>query len=387
MDIYNFIYDQVLPIELEEAGVDFRDVGMGIGFSHQEAIDYLRRVFPPEWIQEQLEEGVNEVLPYATGQRDSFSLTLRIDDRLEEVISTLKAVVQDSDVYNHVLEEVVWPKFKGDIPLSELPYGLELTPDQVIDRVKEVVPEEWFDQQIEEGIDALAPYLTGESESFAIVVPLQARGQEALAVLERWLGDGIEVHTRRYFREGYRFTDQDLRRIVSDKYGSEWVDRLDDAREWTGKGLVVTERDLKDALEPGEIETLENARQSLRAFRGYLFALFAALVAVAGAVGLLAGRGWWSRLGWTVAPLLLSGLLVASGLSAGSSIARWGVDGIIRDADINAAYADKLAELHHVFIDALVGPMVILGSVLLALGVLMLGAGIYGSFFQAERRR
>ena len=554
LDAYNFLYDQVVPLELAENDVDLQDLGIGISLTNEQLVGYAKRVLPTAWLQEQTESVAGELGPYLAGREDHFSIRMRLDDRVEEAVLTLKDVVRDSQVYGYVLVEVLRPELaKGDV-LSQLPYGLKLTPDQVVAGVEEIVPEQWFLQQIDQGLDAVAPYLTSESETFEIVIPLQDRGLAALGVVEGWLqgalgsgaqeyllqeqivpvlrqnlggqvqlplgvtltqdemlaavsqvlteewiaarlddavgalgpyligtadsfvvlipladrmqlavdllvgavdakyqalfeslpectlqqllslnlsldqvppcvpagtsydqfkaalglnllgeldlgvmdqlpagieftdrdltravgSSGLLENVRGYFKEGYRFTDRDLRRVVKDSYGNDGLKRLNDIRGWIRDGFVVTDDDLKEEL-GADVTTLEDARSVLRTARSLLLAPFVFLLLVAAGVGFLGGRTWWSRLGWAGVPLLTSGLAVVVALLVGTSVRGGIADDQIQTADLHATYVAKLLELRQVVTDALVGPMVIQGVLVLVLGAVMVGLGVYGS--------
>ena len=144
------------------------------------------------------------MVPYVTGQTDESSITIPLADRMEDAVKVAEELVRDADIYNYLLEERARPEMaKSDVALrlSNLPYGMTLTPDQISAGIEEVLPEEWLRERIEEVLDEVTPYATGKADDFALLIPLQNRADAALLVLEGWLLTGLDGGTYDYLLE------------------------------------------------------------------------------------------------------------------------------------------------------------------------------------------
>ncbi len=561
LDAYNFTYDSALPAALEDQEVNTEDVGLGISLTHVEIVEYVKRVLSPEWVQQNVEQGVKQLVPYATGQIDEFSITIPLADRVEDAVEVAEELVRDADIYSYLLEEQVRPAMATNDVLANLPYGITLTPDQIIAGIEQVLPEEWLRQWIEEVLDEVTPYATGKTDDFTILIPLQDRADAALPVLEGWLLTGLDggtydylleeqiaptvsgalgpqvrlpfgititddevvdaigqvlplrwvsnrisdafeamgpyltgrtdsfiieiplrdrvqvavetleattdekfqtfisslpvctlpqlqalelslestpecvppgvtygllktlvgldiqeqletlvvealpevieftdedllgllgpdaplEQTREQLRNGITFTDQDLRRLVLEQGGQANMDLLDDVRRYLKEGFTFTEQDIKNEIGAADFDTLDSARGYVDTLRSLLFLLIIVLLAVAAGIGFLGGRNWWSRLGWAGVPLVISGAAVAAALSVGKHLVESVTEGPIQDADILEVLTEKALEFQAELINTFINPLVVQGAIVLVVGTVMVGLGVYGSFFRPRQ--
>jgi hypothetical protein len=63
-----------------------------------------------------------------------------------------------------------WSAFEKSVP-----FPLDLTLDDIFEGVKTVFSAPWLAEQADAVLGALVPYLTGETESFSVVIPLDER--------------------------------------------------------------------------------------------------------------------------------------------------------------------------------------------------------------------
>lgn len=201
LDVYNFLYDEAIPLAIDEASkrgdLDLGDVPLGITLTPQRIAGYAERVAPPEWLQAQVEQAISQAVPYVTGETDTVRITVRLDDRVEVAAAVARELVKEGDAYGYLMRELVTPAVE-DVNLGTLPFGLSLTTDKAVAGIREVVPKDWFDARVDQALDAAVPYVTGKTDAFAITVPLRDRSDAALAVLRRWLQDGLAGPTYDY---------------------------------------------------------------------------------------------------------------------------------------------------------------------------------------------
>ena len=270
LDFYNFLYDDAIPAALddakekkergEEGGLDLEeDLPLGLSFTNEEVVSTVKRVLPQDWLQANVEQVIGQAVPYVTGETDSFTITVPLDDRVETAIEVVEEWVRDAETYDYLMEDVVTKALEENrSQFDGLPYGLSLTPERVLEGIREVVPQEWLDQRIEEVVDEVTPYVTGKEEDFSILIPLQDRARAALPVLEGWLLEGLEGDTYDYLLEeqitpvvlsglgslvslpfGITLTDQEVLDALAQVLPREWVqERVSDAFDAFGPYLI-----------------------------------------------------------------------------------------------------------------------------------------------------
>ena len=212
MDAYNYIYSDAIPFALREGEVDVAEDYPWLNTTNQGIADSVKRVLPPEWIQTNVEEVINQAVPYATGETDSFEITVMLDDRVEAAADEAKSIIRNADIHTAVMDELVRPNIVDDqTGLLDLPFGMSLTDDEILDEVLEIVPPEWVNAQVEQVLDGVTPYVVGKEESFSITLPVQERAPVAVEVLRGWLLSAVEDGGAR----DYIFNDQVLPAIQS----------------------------------------------------------------------------------------------------------------------------------------------------------------------------
>lgn len=557
VDFYNFLYDTALPQALDDSGVDLQQGIVGLNLTNEHVTTYAKTVFPPEFLEATVIEVTSELIPYLTGETDAFAIQIPLNGRVGAALGVVRTAVDESDVYGYVFDELVAPEVGPDSRyLASLPYGLTLSGDEIIAGLQEVAPRDWLEGQIDAALTEIEPYVTGDAESFAIVIPLQERVSIALDVFSRWLqgsiatggaydylleeqivpvvtenlggaavlpfgvkitdteliealgevlppswvservgdaidalgpyitgqtdelrlviplGDrwavaseqlvgladakfealydalpdctleqlldfspsltefpackapivtyddlkalvGLDVLTeltgsivgllpqdivvteaellglvadavdldqiRGYLRDGYAYTDVDLRADVADLAGASYLDRYDEVLGWLRDGVVFTEQDVRDEIEPSDFELFDNVRGWIGLGRSLLFLLFLVPALIAAAIGVLGGRNWGSRLAWAGVAPLLAGLLVASSLGVGIGPAGDALKDVIRSFSGEPILIEKTVDVGQALVDAFSGPIRTQGTILAAIGLAMVAGGIVGS--------
>jgi hypothetical protein len=75
-DVYNFIYDEALPAALAEADTQSTEFPVEMRLVESDVVGVMRETFPPEWIEEQVEETIEEAIPYLLGDVEAFQITI-----------------------------------------------------------------------------------------------------------------------------------------------------------------------------------------------------------------------------------------------------------------------------------------------------------------------
>jgi hypothetical protein len=183
-DIYNFVYDELLPVALDEAEEemekdDSSDFTVDISAIKDDIVSAAREMLPPEWLQEKVELATNTIIPYFVGKTDEFTYTLEPSD-LQQRIDTAVQVIKDDILRGNIFTSVYddGMSYLADElleNLDEMPYSITLTKEDIESSLRTVGSKEWIISQAEAAIDSIKPYITGESDEFTITIHLKDR--------------------------------------------------------------------------------------------------------------------------------------------------------------------------------------------------------------------
>jgi hypothetical protein len=194
LDAYDFFYDALLPPILEQWGLDVTRAPASLGLSAEGLSAKMKRIIPPETLELQVSDAIEGVLPYLAGRSDSFELTLEPGRRVEDAADVIRDLVREPELYGYLLDGFVreplqpaWSAFEKSVP-----FPLDLTLDDIFEGVKTVFSAPWLAEQADAVLGALVPYLTGKTESFSVVIPLDERAGVAAEVLKGWLHRVLE---------------------------------------------------------------------------------------------------------------------------------------------------------------------------------------------------
>ena len=310
-DVYNFVYDDVIPAALEEVEVDDTlDIPIDISDIEDELVSIARTTFPPQWLQTQFESVTITIIPYFVGDTDNFVYTLWLKDSVISAGDAIKDEILRGDVFTYVYDDVV-PYMAGELfdSLGGLPPSVTITQHDIENTLRTTVTQEWLASQLEAAVDSVLQYMAGDSGHFTISVPLQTVvTDEALLEL---LGAGNEDYldeAQSWINGQWIYTDADL----LNELDSDDEETLEDVRDWIKDGYTLTEADLRDALSDsqGALDNFDNIRDWIHTGRTWLWALWLLPVILIVAIGFLGGRRWKSRATWALGCLLLASVIV-----------------------------------------------------------------------------
>ncbi len=318
-DAYDLLYDRELIPRIEDASQ--KELPLGIEVTGDRLVSAARSIIPPEWVQEQVENILDEVTPYLKGDSDTFTIRIPLSGRVGIAIAEIKQLLRETDVYDLVYDEVIAPQVTEQLgdTIGGLPFGVTVSSDEVVSALREVAPPAWVQQQAERLLDEASPYLTGQVDSFETEVSLvdnkrQARrvltelaerkihGQidalptcrtidqaraalsggsgslpscippniDANEVLGR-LGINVGAEVARFvlapIPSSITFSDLQLRNALEAAGAGANLEQLDDIRSLLGNGWTYTQDDLREDLtengDESDFETLQDLRSFL----------------------------------------------------------------------------------------------------------------------------
>ena len=199
-DIYEFVLNDLLTSALDEQRererkqrdaddsdqIDTRTLLLSSGLTTEQIVSAVNRALPPEWAQELVERNFDEVGRYLIGERDEFAVTPAAADRVKAVVEELKSLIRTADSYEVLFQEAITPAIEKWVE-KDLPLGLEVTSDRLVQAARAVIPREWVEEQVEIVLDEVTPYITGERDTFQIEVQLADRVEIALEEVQKLL--------------------------------------------------------------------------------------------------------------------------------------------------------------------------------------------------------
>ena len=139
------------------------------------------RALTAEWLAVQIEQALDEFTAYLVGESDSFEVRVQLTDaQVATAVEETKVILREADAYDLVFPGVVEPVLEDVLgPEIELPYGVSVARDEVIDALGQGASPSWVQLQAERLIDYVGPYVAGRSDGFSTEVTLTRNKEEA----------------------------------------------------------------------------------------------------------------------------------------------------------------------------------------------------------------
>jgi hypothetical protein len=108
-DIYNFIYDDLLPAALAEANFagGISEAGIDISWLEPYLIDIAEQTVPREWLEIQVEQAVNGVVPYVWGKTESFNIRITLKDRVVAAGGAIKNTLHKEGLSSALYDQLI----------------------------------------------------------------------------------------------------------------------------------------------------------------------------------------------------------------------------------------------------------------------------------------
>lgn len=193
---YDFLFEEVIIPRINEAlSVE---LPLGITISDEQLIESVNAIVPPDWVQAQVETALDEITPYAVGERDNFTVNIRLDDRVSIALEEVKVILRNADAYDLLYDQVIDPGIAGALGDGvPLPFGLYVTTDEILVAMRQVAGADWVQTQAERVIDQASPYMSGQVDTFAVNVSLVNNKREAhdvvVDIIQRKLTEQVDA--------------------------------------------------------------------------------------------------------------------------------------------------------------------------------------------------
>jgi len=177
-DVYDFVYDEVLPATLDE--VEKNDTSDDIPVSLSPIKDDLasaaRKILPPAWLKSQFESATRAIIPYLTGSADEFTYTLPFRSKVGTATAVIKQDILHGEAFDSIYNDLIaYAADKMLDNLDKLPYTLTISKDETENSLKDAFSKQWMAAQLDTAIDSVTPYLTNDSDHFTVTFNIRDR--------------------------------------------------------------------------------------------------------------------------------------------------------------------------------------------------------------------
>ncbi|HIF72411.1 MAG TPA: hypothetical protein EYQ61_07660 [Dehalococcoidia bacterium] len=208
-EMYDYVYDNIvgnLVHDMVEKGIE---VNSGLGEESAPAVlkfddidaaslaitDLIETLLPREYVQEKFEESLNDLVPYARGQVDEFTIDLEVQERVRSVPAAARKIVSDLELTERVIEDLLVPQLDSlSDQVTEQALGISFTPEELETNARLIFAPEWLEGQLFGAIDEVTPYFAGDTDTFTVKLQFGDRIVVAGQLLKDKLSDGDTLY-------------------------------------------------------------------------------------------------------------------------------------------------------------------------------------------------
>ena len=162
----------------------------------EEAPESLRAVVPPEWLQEQVEQVIDQLGGYLTGRQDEFHISVPLRERAIALSQEVQRLLPYDTLYDQVMLKLVRPGIDEALESGDAaPFGTQVTTDEVAASLERVFPKDWVRAQADAVLPQVTAYMVGDQDSMTIRIALDERADAALEEIKTLLrkADDFEI--------------------------------------------------------------------------------------------------------------------------------------------------------------------------------------------------
>jgi len=194
-DLYKLVMEnQVRPLVSEASK---NELPFDVSVDEDQLMASIQKIISKAWLTGQVDSVLSEVVPYAVGAKDTFAVTVTVDDRVEVAVGEVKVLMAEANAYEALFEGSIAPNISSSIGNSaKLPYGVEISDEEISAILKKTAPPSWMQKTTESILDNATPYLVGRTDEFTISINIEPNKEEAvsdlMALAEQKLNDKLD---------------------------------------------------------------------------------------------------------------------------------------------------------------------------------------------------
>src|SRR4030042_408444 len=193
-DIYNFVYDEALPVALDEIDEDSSsDIPIELADFKSEITSAAREIAPPEWLQEQVESAIDVLVPYFTGDKDQFTVRIEVGELVAPTADAIIEIFPVQQTYDYLLDQIITPMVAEQLEDGvDLPFKVSLSEEEISSAIKQILPPGWIHDRFVEIVRASEAYIQG-TETISVNIDLTERKADASDVITAIADQELEV--------------------------------------------------------------------------------------------------------------------------------------------------------------------------------------------------
>ncbi|MDP7627236.1 MAG: hypothetical protein QF530_04905 [SAR202 cluster bacterium] len=323
-DYYNLLYEELMGPTIRSSIGELAVLPHQVQLTEKEIVAVLRKVAPPEWVEKEVENALDEAAEYLVGNEESLTLSIDISTNKEAAVDGLINLATNRlDEHLKSLPNCSLKDVEQILALrsTKLPFcypssaGLRARMETLVDKYRKDVVNSVRPRILESIPNSISfDESSLDDKSSRHSEYKITSGSISMSVSDTSNVSGILHDLRKLIIDGWQFTDKDLQSMITDSGGEGTWDKFMHARELMSTGFKYSDSDLQDTLlESGgqkSIDNLQTVRNYLHIAGKYRFAVYAPAVLIAIFIGMLGGRAWISRLAWSAASTAVASLII-----------------------------------------------------------------------------
>ena len=192
-DVFPVLYEQLIELITDEMAPAEDETLDMLAISEEEMETMLRRVVPEDWLLAQLDSAIDEMVPYLTKETEHFTLEIDLTEPLNKLEGALIDFLSKPETYDSLVVDMLAEAITQNLgEVTELPFGIELTDDEIIATAKDILTLEWYQVLVQDMGGQIFAYLRGTQDELELTIPLADRKPEIAEALSRLADVKIE---------------------------------------------------------------------------------------------------------------------------------------------------------------------------------------------------
>ena len=250
--IIDTAYSEILPEVSQEIAVEGVSMGEIMGtpltvtFEDTESAgllisDLFTEIFPQQYTEQIIQSTVESIIRYLNQDTDDFEIDLQLNERVESIGPAFEKAVYELHLVESILNNVLVPiAYENVSSVMSNSLGLKFTEKEFEVYFRRIMPPEWLETHVVDGVNELTIYFSGNSENFNIEIPISSRVDLVGEVLKDKLKKDknarevvftkvIEPLSERMikstntFNYGIAFSREEILEVLKGKASDEWM--------------------------------------------------------------------------------------------------------------------------------------------------------------------
>ena len=126
-EYYNLLFERGIDPYIDTT-LERQELPLGLELTSEELSKFLQKIIPEEWINDQIDDTLSAITPYATKDSETFEIKLVLSPIIKNSLEETKILLAKKDAYSILYDEVIGPKVSDTIGEKlNLPIGIFLS--------------------------------------------------------------------------------------------------------------------------------------------------------------------------------------------------------------------------------------------------------------------